>query len=269
VDSSFKSRMLAGMKISDPVAVIVAHPDDEIIGMGGRISMLETLTLIHATNGAPTAQARLKKKGFIDVKSYSSARFSEVDRALGIVGANPVAHIRYDYPDGELVLRLMEMIERLQSQLRDVSAVITHAYEGGHPDHDACAFATQYAIQRLEKSGCAPPSRLELTSYFSLNGRMRVGKFWPDSQKPGTFVHLTRNQRRRKLEALKAFETQEWIPKVFGARREMYREAPNYDFRRPPPPRNWLYDAHGWSISGQIWLEHAGRALDHLGRLDQ
>jgi LmbE family N-acetylglucosaminyl deacetylase len=268
-DASFNSRLIAGKRISDPVAVIVAHPDDETIGMGGRISMLESLTLIHATNGAPNEPGRLQKKGFSDVKSYSSTRFLEVDQALHTIGASPVARIRYDYPDGELVLKLMEMIEHLQLQLRDVSVVITHAYEGGHPDHDACAFATQYAIQRLAKLGFAPPKRLEFTSYFSLNGRMRVGEFWPDGQNPGSFVRLTRDQRRRKFEALKAFKTQEWVAKIFGVRREMYREAPNYDFRRPPPPQNWLYDAHGWPISGQIWLRHAECALNQLSRLDQ
>lgn len=180
-DTSLKSRLLAGIKISEPVVLLVAHPDDEIIGMGGRLSVFESLTLIHATDGAPNGVARARQD-FVDGKSYSSKRFAEVDRALAIVGARPVRHIRYDYTDGDLVLKLIEMVEQLEVKLRDVSAVITHAYEGGHPDHDACAFAAQYAIRRLKASGNVPPVRLEFTSYFSSNGRMRVGRFWPDKQ---------------------------------------------------------------------------------------
>jgi LmbE family N-acetylglucosaminyl deacetylase len=81
---------------------------------------------------------------------------------LDVVVVRPVAHIRYDYTDGELALKLVEMIEYLELQLRNVSAVITHPYEGGHPDHDACAFAVQYAARRLKKAGHAAPARLEL-----------------------------------------------------------------------------------------------------------
>jgi LmbE family N-acetylglucosaminyl deacetylase len=266
-DTSFMSRLIAGRKISDSVAVVVAHPDDETIGMGGRISSLDALTLVHATNGAP--RDPLQRKGFNTEESYSSARFLELDQALRIIGANPVARVRYDYPDGELAFKLIELIERLRLQLRGVNVVITHAYEGGHPDHDACAFATQYATRRLVDLGLTPPVRMEFASYYSLNGRRQVGDFWPDSQNPGHVVRYTRDQRRQKFEALKAFKTQEWVSKVFSIRHEIYRTAPNYNFRIPPPPQTWFYDAHGWPISGQMWLRYAGCALDQLDRLRQ
>lgn len=266
--TSLKSRLLAGLEISEPVAVLVAHPDDEIIGMGGRISALKTLTLIHATDGAPKGPAKLQQN-FRDEDVYSSKRFAEVDQALDLVGARPIRHVRYDYTDGELAWKLIEMVRHLELQLQDVSAVITHPYEGGHPDHDACAFAAQHATRRLKKSGYAVPARLEFTSYFSANGRRRVGTFWPDKQNPGASIRLTRDQRQRKLEALRAFETQGWVPRVFGVRREMYRDAPDYDFRRPPAPQRWLYDTFGWPITGQIWLRHAASALDQLSRFDQ
>lgn len=188
---------------------------------------------------------------------------------MDVVVVRPVAHIRYDYTDGELALKLVEMIEYLELQLRNVSAVITHPYEGGHPDHDACAFAVQYAARRLKKAGHAAPARLEFTSYFGVNGRRRIGKFRPDKQNPGSFAHLTRDQRRRKRAALRAFETQAWIQRGFGAQREMYRDAPDYDFRHPSAPKCWLYDAFGWPITDQIWLRHAGSALDQLGRFDR
>jgi N-acetylglucosamine malate deacetylase 2 len=93
---------------------------------------------------------------------------------------------------------------------------------------------------------------------------LRTGEFWPDDRSAASVVRLARDQRRRKLQALKAFKTQEWVPKVFGVQRESYREAPTYDFRRPPPPQAWYYDAHGWPISGRSWLRAAEGVLDRL-----
>ena len=268
-NSSLLSRLIAGEKILDPVMIFVAHPDDETIGIGGRISCFEALTLVHATNGAPGWPGWIQKTGFDSAEAYSAARFSELDQALHILGAHPVGHLRFNYTDGELVQNLVELTERLQVQLRGVSAVITHAYEGGHPDHDACAFAVQYATRRLLDSGVKSPQRIEFTSYVSLKKRFHAGSFWPDQNTPGHIVRLIRNQRRLKKGAIKAFRTQKSVLKSFSVRREMYREAPHYDFRNPAPPGVWLYDTFGWPITGSDWLRYAGRALEQLESSNQ
>jgi LmbE family N-acetylglucosaminyl deacetylase len=268
-NSSLLSRLIAGEKILDPVMIIVAHPDDETIGIGGRISCFDSLTLVHATNGAPGWPGWIQKTGFENAEAYSAARFSELDQALHIMGAHPVGHLRFDYTDGALVRNLVELTERLQVQLRGVSAVITHAYEGGHPDHDACAFAVQYATRRLADSGFKSPQRIEFTSYFSLKKRFHAGSFWPDQNNPGHIVRLIRNQRRQKKGAIKAFRTQKSVLKPFSVRHEMYREAPQYDFRNPAPPGVWLYDAFGWPITGSDWLRYAGGALEQLESSNQ
>jgi LmbE family N-acetylglucosaminyl deacetylase len=269
--------LINGEKIYDPVVVVVAHPDDETIGMGGRISCFESLTLVHTTNGAPNNSLGILNAGFNSPEAYSTTRFSELDQALRVLRAQPRERLRWGYADGELVFHLVELTQRLQVQLRGVSAVFTHAYEGGHPDHDACALAVQYATHRLRDSCVEPLQRIEFTSYFSLNKRLRAGSFWPDRHNPGYAARLTRDQRRRKTEGLKTFRTQEevlkalrtqkWISHMFGLQNEMYRYAPDYDFRGPAPPLFWHYDA--WcSITGRDWLRHAGHALDLLESSD-
>jgi LmbE family N-acetylglucosaminyl deacetylase len=269
--------LIGGDRIYDPVVIVVAHPDDETIGMGGRIACFDSLTLVHATDGAPTNSLGTWKARFNSAEAYSTARFSELDQALRILGAEPRERLRCGYTDGELVFNLVEFTQRLQVQLRGVRAVITHAYEGGHPDHDACALAVQYATRRLRESGVESPKRIEFTSYFSLKKRLRAGSFWPDRHSSSHAARLTRDQRRQKTEALKAFGTQQeilkvlltqnWISKTFGLQNEIYRYAPDYNFRRPAPPLAWHYDS--WcSIAGCDWLRHAGLALDRLESSD-
>jgi hypothetical protein len=54
------------------------------------------------------------------------------------------------------------------------------------------------------------------------------------------------------------------VLRSFGVKAELFRDAPDYDFRAKPPPPAWLYDAHGWPLKGADWLLEAGRALDKI-----
>ena len=55
-------------------AVVVAHPDDETIAMGGRIARYRDARFIHVTDGAPANGADAKANGFPSVDAYRDAR---------------------------------------------------------------------------------------------------------------------------------------------------------------------------------------------------
>ena len=76
----------------------------------------------------------------------------------------------------ELAHRLREILEREKPQ-----AVITHAYEGGHPDHDAAAFAVRAACRLAAE----PPPILEMALYHRRDGRLVSGEFL-NPRKPGS-----------------------------------------------------------------------------------
>lgn len=49
--------------------------------------------------------------------------------------------------------------------------LVTHAYEGGHPDHDAAAFVARAALDLLRRSGRPAPRLLEMALYHGAPAR--------------------------------------------------------------------------------------------------
>jgi LmbE family N-acetylglucosaminyl deacetylase len=246
--------------IAQPIVIVSAHPDDETIGMGARLRYLKNFSLVHVTNGAPNL-ASATRAGFADTASYSAARFKELERALVLLEAHPLQKRALGFVDGDTVRSLVGLVDALTTELGAKLPIITHAYEGGHPDHDSCAFAVQMACERLRASGANPPIRIEYAGYHSYRGRQRSGVLWAGERTSTAVVRLDAEERRRKLLAFQAFESQSWLGSVFRLDREMYRAAPVYDFTLPPAPGAFLYNKFGWEMKGRIWLEGAREAL--------
>lgn len=258
------SQLAAGVQIDVPSAIVAAHPDDEIIGMGGRLFCLSALTLIHVTNGAGNSVELAKAKGFASPEDYSAARFGELDLALKVVGAAPQHCLRYAYADGEAALSIIDLTVRLARDLHGKRLIFTHAFEGGHPDHDTCAFATRAACCLIERDGAVPPEIIEFSGYHSRYGKFFSGEFWPDEKNPTIAASLSPLRHFRKRLAMHAFRSQSWIRNAFHGRREYYRHAPGYDFSRPPPGA-WLYDKQNWVVTGGKWVGYVEDAIDKLG----
>jgi N-acetylglucosamine malate deacetylase 2 len=246
--------IVAGESVASPIVAVVAHPDDETIGMGSRLSQLKNLTLVIVTDGAPTDMRRARSLGFESVEDYSSARFDELQKALGVLGAQLVRQINFGFPDGQTVFHLAELAGSIEAVIVNSAAVITHAYEGGHPDHDACSLATQLACTRIAAAGREAPQLLEFAGYHSQNGQLTVNRFWQDSCRPESMVRLSWKERRMKRRAMRAFRTQSFLLEHFPPSNECYRRAPAYDFPKPPPPGEWYYDRYDWSLKGKDWL---------------
>ena len=191
--------------IAQPIVIVSAHPDDETIGIGARLRYLKNLSLVHVTNGAPNLASAMRA-GFTDTASYSAARFKELEHALVLLEAHPVQKRALGFVDGDTVRSLVRLVEALTAELRGKLVIITHAYEGGHPDHDSCAFAVQMSCEQLSASGATPPIRIEYAGYHSYRGRQRSGVLWGGERTSIAVVRLDREDRRRKQLAFQAFE---------------------------------------------------------------
>jgi LmbE family N-acetylglucosaminyl deacetylase len=123
------------------VAVVVAHPDDEVIAAGARLPLLCNVSIVHVTDGAPRAMQDARAAGHATRDAYARARRGEAEAALALAGIPPRRLFALGIADQEASFRLAGLARRLARLLRErtMGVVLTHAYEGGHPDHDATA----------------------------------------------------------------------------------------------------------------------------------
>jgi LmbE family N-acetylglucosaminyl deacetylase len=141
--------------------------------------------------------------------------------------------------------------------------VWTHPYEGGHPDHDATAFAVQSACALL---GSAAPERREFTSYHARGEAIVTYEFLPYPEAPVTTLTLTHEAMDRKQRMIDCFATQRRTLEVFRhCPVEKWRPAPRYDFTSPPQAGSLYYDQFPWGMRSPEWRRLAGLALEELG----
>ena len=143
--------------------------------------------------------------------------------------------------------------------------VITHAYEGGHPDHDATALAAHAACRLIEAQGGTPPRLVEMAGYHGLGGRFTAGTFitHADAGPPAT-MPLDATARRLKRCMFDCHATQRAVLASFTIDVERFRAAPRYDFRLPPHRGPLHYDSQPWGLSGEHWRGLAHAALQQL-----
>jgi LmbE family N-acetylglucosaminyl deacetylase len=250
------------MRLDSVTLVVVAHPDDEVLGAGIWMHRqnAENVYIVHLTDGSPRDLKDAARLGFPTRQAYASARRQELFQALKLLEIDASHCIECGVADQEAFLNLPAIIERLASLVHELRPhrVLTHAYEGGHPDHDAASLAVAMLRKRFPYL-----SHLEFPLYHSGNdGRMITGQFLAGQDSSGQQVlRLTRNERNLKSAMLACFQTQQGILSCFGLERERFRSAPAYDFTLPPHPGPLLYERWGWSAHGEAWREQAKRTL--------
>jgi LmbE family N-acetylglucosaminyl deacetylase len=249
----------AGTAIDLPIAVVGAHPDDETLGIGSRFGAIRQLRLIQITDGAPRDLIDAQRHGFAGWQGYAAAREVEVGCALAALGATGAERRRYGVPDKEALANLPEIIDRLVIDLARRTAVITHPFEHGHPDHDAVALAVSLACRRL---GDAAPVRLEFASYHLDGGTRVFGRFRPGSGPAEIEIVLAPAELARKQQAITCFQTQAELLQHFPLASEWLRPAPDYDFSKAPGPA--LYEQLPAMTTSAQWLAQAAAMLKRL-----
>ena len=232
--------------------IIAAHPDDEVIGLGGQLRGFRDAYIVHLTDGAPQGSDA----------GYASIRRAELHAALAIAGIGPERTIALGLTDQECSLHLREAaaeLSRILSRLRP-AVIYTHPYEGGHPDHDSAAWIARAA---LRASGSKALLK-EFTSYHNGNPRgsdawLKTGAFLSGAAQAPQACVLCDTQRERKQQMFDCFQSQRDMLNHFRIGIELVRNAPCYDFRSAPHPGTLFYETQPWRNTGAEWR---ARAMD-------
>jgi N-acetylglucosamine malate deacetylase 2 len=248
-----------GAQLPMPRAMLVfAHQDDEVVALGGRLGRYHSALFVHVTDGAPRNEQDSRAHGFASLQSYQEQREQELSCALNMAGLQHAGRVRLGIPDQETGLQLSYLVKRLEQLLIEwrPEVVFTHPYEGGHPDHDACAFGVHRAVARLRAKQLPAPLIVEGAFYHAGIQGIATGCFLPHAQKTQEIVfQLTPKEQLRKEALIACFTTQQETLRNLPAERECFRIAPDYDFRQPPLCEQVFYEQHPWGMTSQRFCE--------------
>jgi LmbE family N-acetylglucosaminyl deacetylase len=247
--------------------LVVAHPDDETIGMGGQLRALGGITIVHVTDGAPRNERDARAAGFSCWQDYARARREELAGAMAEAGIGAEALVSLGLADQSAARHLPALARTLAALFkgRGTRLVFTHAYEGGHPDHDAVAFAVQAAARQVAAEGGEPPVRIEMPFYHKGDNGLVVQRFAPEPNIPDIILALDDEALALKRRMLARHASQQHVLAGFDSQVERFRQAPVHDFTVLPNGGRLNYADFDWGLTGAQWLELTRAATAELG----
>jgi LmbE family N-acetylglucosaminyl deacetylase len=153
--------------MSRRLAVVVAHPDDDTLGVAGVAALHADdpgfrLALVHVTSGD---RGMIADPSLATPETLGAVREEEDRRSWSALGREPDRHEFWRYPDGEVpAVPLEELVGRVATLLREErpDVVVTFGPDGitAHPDHIRVGQATTDAFHLVRGEGGEGLSRL-------------------------------------------------------------------------------------------------------------
>jgi LmbE family N-acetylglucosaminyl deacetylase len=257
------------MRVHGRILCIAAHPDDETIGAGAWLARVKDVHVLHVTDGAPR-EPRLRSRPDLGREEYAQLRRKEVTHALAVAGMAPWRASCLGAVDLEAidaVARLAPELARIIHELAPTT-ILTHPYEGGHPDHDATALVVYAARELARRRRALVPPTYEMTSYYGRGGRLSTASFLvPNLAAPAAEAaharRLSCDERAMKRAMFDCFESQRAVLAPFATFVERIRIAPLYQFDVAPHAGPLWYERQGLG-TGKAWRERAAVALASL-----
>jgi LmbE family N-acetylglucosaminyl deacetylase len=207
-----------------------------------------------------------KAAGFQERSEYAQARRDECLAALAIAHVPEDRVVELAVPDRFAAQCLADLTKRIAAFLQQSEAdiVVTHPYEGGHPDHDATAFAAHAALRLMKQNGFEPPVLFEMALHPSEDFKAKVPEFLPGTKRETTTLLLDEEAQKLKRQMFECFQTQRQSLEVSPVGPEKFRQPSAYDFTVPPQNGKLHYENFDWAPSRKEWQSLACKALADL-----
>ncbi|MCO7222484.1 PIG-L deacetylase family protein [Klenkia sp. PcliD-1-E] len=130
------------------VVVCAAHPDDEVLGVGGAMALLAAagVELVHVA--VTDGEASHPGNPVLAPAQLAAAREAESGAALAALGVSPVDAVRLRLPDSGVAAHEDRLVEELVPRVLGADLVLATWTGDGHPDHEAVGRAALVAAAR-------------------------------------------------------------------------------------------------------------------------
>lgn len=243
LDGQIRSDMNTEPRSFGKVLVLAAHPDDETIACSALLQRATASLVVFAVDGAPPHFEF--EKTFGSLRKYSDARFQEASQALTLIPNCSFRRLaRKDsnwFVDQHLFLDLQEAFSSFIEIIEEFSpdVLVSHAFEGGHIDHDACHVLASRAAFSLGLRG------LEFPLYWrSARGEDVFQEF--RKYREGEFsLQLLQQELFVKQQMLAEYRTQKTLTLVFRPETEPFRPMTQIGYATPAWPDYPFENRHG------------------------
>jgi len=243
--------------LAERILVLAPHPDDEVVGaaaaIGRALAAGAEVSVLYLTTGVPAPEVLWpwQRAGHA---AWVARRREEARAVAAELGVTPV--VFHDWPTRTLKSHLAAALPAVVAAVRDTAAAVlwVPAYEGGHQDHDVCAWLAAQAAIAPRAAGHEIPV-WEFAEYTYTGGRVR-SQWFPglcgvdgEDKADGrdvAYLELTDEEQATKRHLLSLYRSERRNLGHIKVARESFRLQAPYDWSKPPHAGVLFYQRFQW-----------------------